>query len=164
MSKIISVIVIDVSLLGCILPSFFAIPVENYQRGMKMIKFNQIVRASVLSLTLAGGLGLASHAFAYDQADIDDATNEYYERLEIVSYDQSLVDQNQSDYDSTMYYCNNFVNDDSRAWCYEDAWEAWYWEDQDLRATLADDQYLLNNAQSWLYTVTNDQNGMHLTP
>jgi hypothetical protein len=128
---------------------------------MKMIKFNQIVRASILSLTLAGGFGVAGHAFAYDQADIDDARDAYTNLVGSVAADEDNIAQNDSNYDVAIYDCINYVNDDSRAWCIEDAEEAWTDNDTVLESQLTTDQDALDLAQSWLDTVTNDQNGMH---
>jgi hypothetical protein len=43
---------------------------------MKMMKFNQFVRASVLSITLAGGLAFTSNALAYNANDLYEAQNQ----------------------------------------------------------------------------------------
>lgn len=145
-----------------------------------MIKFNHFVRASVLSLTLAGGLALSGHAFAYDQADIDET--------------QAAVDAAQGDVDGTVAdsqsldpdpdltaYDDGPINEQYSAgysscdgWLVglyfseyydcQDAWVAWHNAALQYNSDYTTHISTLNYYQDRLTMITNDQNGMHGVP
>lgn len=121
-----------------------------------MMKFNQIVRASVLSLTLVAGGLCASHALAYDQADIDNATSDYYERTSAVAFLQGLIGSAEAQvaYDSQVVendraqYASNYAayeGDQAACWM----WLHTFMQDQ-IGQCLGDayNTYLDRNAQT----------------
>lgn len=144
------------------------------ERGMEMIKFNQIVRVSVLSLTLAGGLALAGHAFAYDAADLSDAEAAVTTAQDQVDYDQSQMDYlawQQADadayYASAPSFCPYWPEGYSQCmYDVEDWWRATTQSINNQTAVLYfqildTDQPALDAAIAWRDTVANDQNGQH---
>lgn len=145
-----------------------------------MIKFNQFVRASVLSAAMFGSLGLASHAFAYDAQDIYEAQQAFtlaQDQLNDDSYYAytSIPQQREDAYYAMVQWkdgCQWLGPTQDAVNCIFDA-EDWYQlQMDDLDATYDDyvynkipqDTMDYNNAAAWLDTVTNDQNGQHGVP
>jgi hypothetical protein len=140
-----------------------------------MMKFNQIVRASALSLTLVGGLGLAGHAFAYDQADLDDATAAVETAgaplLQALGDMASLFPEPIGPYDDvwTLYYigydgCTGGGGPNADPWAINDCremWNEWKPAADDAQSRYNDAAYAYDQAVFWLNTVSSDQNGQH---
>jgi hypothetical protein len=142
-----------------------------------MIKFNHFVRASVLSLTLAGGLALAGHAFAYDAADLSDAEAAVSTAQTQADYDQDQMDAlaaQQADadayYNSAPSFCPYWSEGYSQCmYDVEDWWRATTQSINDQTAVLYfqlldTDQPALDAAIAWRDEVADDQNGQHGVP
>jgi hypothetical protein len=142
-----------------------------------MIKLKHFVRASILTLTLAGGLAMAGNALAYDAADLAAAQAAVTDAQQAVDDDNGNIDYiawQQADadsyYASAPYFCQFWT--EGYMQCMYDV-EDWYnAQTAYLNQQKADiqsqrdgfDQPALDEAIAWYDIVAGDQNGQSGVP